>query len=106
VLERELHQGIADLAHMYGYRVAWFRPCKDSKRGWRTAVGGDGKGWPDLTLVNVRKRRVLFRELKVGGNEPSDEQSQWIADLTAAGQDAGVWTDEDFPDGIVEELRR
>jgi hypothetical protein len=57
-------------------------------------------------LVNVRRRRILFRELKIEPNEPTEEQAQWISDLTAAGQDAGVWTEKDFPDSIVDELRR
>jgi hypothetical protein len=82
--------------------VAHFRPAKTTK-GWRTAVAGDGKGFPDLLLL--RGSQIKVREVKTGKATTSVDQKAWIAAFEAAGIDAGVWTEEDIPDKIVEELR-
>ncbi len=104
VLERELQKGVIDVARILGYRVSAFRPAQTSK-GWRTAVQGDGVGWPDLCIVG--QGRILFRELKVGRNTLSAEQVEWIRALEEAGSDVGVWTDVDWHSGLIEaELRR
>jgi hypothetical protein len=100
--ERDLQRAAIDLAHIFGWRVAHFRPAKTAK-GWRTPVEADGKGFPDLLLV--RGDQIKVRELKAGRNKPTADQSEWLAAFTAAGIDAAVWTAADIPDGIVEELR-
>jgi hypothetical protein len=52
------------LAVIYGWLHVHFRPAK-TERGWRTPGSGELlAGWPDLTLVHVRKRRLIFAELK------------------------------------------
>jgi hypothetical protein len=102
LLEKDLQRAVIDLAHLMGWRVAHFRPAQTA-RGWRTAVEADGKGFPDLVLT--RGGRVMFRELKCNGGKASPEQEQWLRDLTAGGQDAGVWTDRELRTRIVDELR-
>lgn len=75
------------------WRMAHFRPARTGADGeqWRTPVGYDGAGFPDLVLVHPQRRLVLFRELKAGRGVISDRQADWINDLRAAGADAGVW---------------
>jgi hypothetical protein len=61
--------------------------------------GGDWPGFPDLVIVG---RRVIYRELKMAGKEPSAGQRAWLEILTRAGQDAAVWKPADWPAGDVE----
>src|SRR5262245_27573014 len=56
---------VIQLAQVCGWRVAHFRPARTA-HGWRTAVRGEGKGFPDLLLV--RGEELLVAELKVGRN--------------------------------------
>lgn len=61
-------------------------------------------GYPDLTLV---RHRLMYRELKIS-SRPSDvtiPQRVWLHRLRAAGQDADVWTLDDWPLHIISELR-
>ena len=60
-------------------------------------------GFPDLVLVG--EHGVLWRELKTRTGRVTSDQARWLAALQAAGQDAGVWRPEDWPDRIVEEIR-
>ncbi len=82
------------LAKLHGWKVAHFRPAKTSK-GWRTAVQGDGKGFPDLILV---RERVIVMELKVGNNRLSPEQKAWLTKFTEAGIKAYCFWPRDFPE--------
>jgi len=91
--EETLQQMVIDLAHICGWKCAHFRPAL-TKHGWRTPVSADGKGWPDLVLV---RDIVIYRELKADGGKLSEEQTQWLVDLRAAGQDAAVWRPNDWP---------
>ena len=101
--ERDLQSAVVDLARLYGWRVAHFRPARTS-RGWRTPVEADGKGFPDLLLI--RGTQIKVRELKAGRNKLAPEQRDWLAAFEVAGIDAGIWTELDLPDGIVEDLRK
>lgn len=60
-------------------------------------------GFPDEVLVG---RRVLYRELKRAGKNPTPAQQHWLDRLAAAGQDVGVWRPEDLVSGrILQEMR-
>jgi hypothetical protein len=61
---------------------------------WITPVQGDGKGFPDLVLV---KGIVVFAETKVPPNKATPEQLIWLERLRKAGQQAYLWTPEDWP---------
>lgn len=64
---------------------------------------GSAPGYPDLHLV--RGTVSMYRELKRSRKEkPSKAQQEWLAALTAAGQDAKVWSPEDRAE-IIETLR-
>jgi hypothetical protein len=87
-----------------GIRTAHFRPAMSKDGNWITAVQGDGKGYPDLTLVGANG--VAWRELKSLTGRTSPEQVDWVADLKAAGADADIWTPADLASGrIKRELR-
>jgi hypothetical protein len=86
---------VIDLAHALGWTVAHFRPAMTEK-GWRTAIGADGKGYPDLTLVHPIQRRVIWAELKTGSGRPSPEQKQWLELLQQAGQEAYLWRETQY----------
>lgn len=98
----DLQEDIIKIAHVFGWKIAHFRPCQ-TKRGWRTAVSADGKGWPDLYLIHPERKLVLYREIKAPYEKLSAEQVEWGAWLLAAGQDYAVWRPKDWPQ-IVERL--
>lgn len=101
--EDDLLKAVIDLCKLLGLRTVHFRPAKTAQ-GWRTAVQGDGKGWPDLVIVGPGG--VLYRELKATGKYPDLDQRAWIAALGAAGQDVAVWRPVDLISGRIEaELR-
>ena len=60
-------------------------------------------GLPDV--VAVGRHGVIYRELKTSKGKLSRMQTYWLDTLLAAGQDAGVWRPEDWPDRITRELR-
>lgn len=101
--ESELQAAVIELARLLGYLVAHFRPAQ-TERGWRTAVQGDGKGFPDLVLAG--RGRVLFVELKGAAGKLSDEQVGWLGLLKLSGAETFVWRPRDWSSGAIErELR-
>lgn len=97
--EEQLARQILDLAALTGWRV--FR-VENSTRVIRRPggahvrvrnVNAQGVGYPDLTLVHAKRRRLIFVELKRdlgprGGAQHNDsatspEQQVWLADLEA-----------------------
>lgn len=101
--EAEFTTAVIDFARSLGYRVAHFRPArvtgKDGKETWRTAVQGDGKGFPDVLFL--RGSSLFVAELKVGKNKTTREQDEWLSAFRAAGVRAFVWRPCDW-----EEIRR
>lgn len=91
--EAEFTRMVLDLAHLYGWRSAHFLPAMNRRGQWRTAVQGDGRGFPDLVLV---RERVLWVELKVGRNQPTPDQRAWLTALQAAGQEVYLWRPESW----------
>ena len=72
----QLQEQILDLAKIYGWTRAHFRPAM-TKYGWRTPVNGDGQGFPDLLLL--RGVRMLAWECKSVGEKTSPCQDAWLA---------------------------
>ena len=110
--ESELQSAVIDLAHVYGWKVAHFRPAMTTK-GWRTPVGADAKGFPDLVLCKPGKTEVLaeryrlsepselmFVELKAKKGRLSLEQIDWLGWL-GYHADAIVWTPDEWNDGTI-----
>lgn len=92
--EAQHQRGIIELAQLTGWMVAHFRPAQTSK-GWRTAVSGDGKGFPDLVLVHPH-RGILYRELKTDTGKLTPEQRAWGQRIAEAGGDHDVWRPRDW----------
>ncbi len=90
--EADFQTLIIDLAHALGWTVAHFRPA-ETKKGWRTPVGADGFGFPDLVLAKKVDGipRVLFRELKSETGKTSPEQNAWL-DITGG----KVWRPSEY----------
>lgn len=106
--EDDLLRTVLDMAKLFGLLTAHFRPAqlkdKAGRERWVTAVQGDGKGYPDLTIVGPGG--VLFRELKSDTGPVAPEQRKWLARLDEAGADIGVWRPADLRSGRIErELR-
>lgn len=91
--ESEFMHQVIDLAHVFGWLVAHFRPARTA-RGWRTPVSADAAGFPDLVLV---RERVLYAELKSDTGKLSAAQEYWLLRLRNAGQVCHVWRPADWP---------
>jgi hypothetical protein len=97
--EADLYDAVEDLCKLYHLRIAHFRTAR-TKTGWRTAVAGDGVGWPDVVVVGPAG--VLYRELKTKTGRPTAEQLVWLEALQRAGQDAVIWRPEDLRSGRIQ----
>jgi hypothetical protein len=86
---------VLKLAKMKGWRTAHFRPARTAT-GWKTAVQGDGKGFPDLVLV--KGSRLLVVELKVKRGQLTQEQQAWLLAFKGAGIEAHCWRPRDWPE--------
>lgn len=75
------------LAVILGWEHVHFRPGM-TKHGWRTAgTGSMAAGWPDLTLVRPRDRRLIFAELKADGAVTSPDQERVLDVLRSLTRD-------------------
>lgn len=101
ITEAEWQRQVIDLAHLFAWKVAHFRPAQTTK-GWRTPVAADGAGWPDLVLV---RDRILAVELKREKGKVAVAQQEWLDALQAAGAETHVWRPSDL-DAVAETLRR
>ena len=101
--ELDFRRQVVSLAAIMGYEHVGFRVAQTTQ-GWRTPVTGSlGKGWPDLVLVNPRKGRILFVELKAEKGIVSEHQSRVMEVLRLAGAEVYVWRPSDL-DGLTDLL--
>ncbi|MET8278225.1 VRR-NUC domain-containing protein [Micromonospora sp. NPDC005174] len=96
--EEALLRDVLELCQRYNIRTAHFRAGMTQAGRWVTAVQGDGKGYPDLTLAGTR---VMVRELKDDGKYPTPDQRLWLAAFERAGTDVGVWRPKDWRAGLI-----
>jgi hypothetical protein len=82
--EAEMTSAILEAARFLDWRIAHFRPAL-TRRGWRTAVQGDGAGFPDLVMVNGPAGAVWWVELKTRTGRLSADQERWGEALIRAG---------------------
>lgn len=73
-LQRQL-VGTGGLARILGWEHVHFRPGMRANGQWRTSTSGSLAHWPDLVLVRIRDRRLIFAELKRQLEQPSDDQA-------------------------------
>jgi hypothetical protein len=75
VAERDFQRQVTDLAELLGWTWCHWRALRNGRGIWQVPVEGPlGKGWPDLTLVRERDRRLVFAELKRWDQDPTPEQ--------------------------------
>ncbi len=114
ITEAEFQRQVLDLARLFRWTVAHFRPAQTS-RGWRTPVAADGKGFPDLVLVRQyvpdfrngdgpKRNRLIFAELKTEKAKATDEQEWWLDLLRRTCAEVYLWRPSDI-DRIAEVLR-
>jgi hypothetical protein len=116
--EAELQTQVTKLARDLGWGIssqAWAKEV-EQLRGYgqpafplegiafhvRWSMGSDA-GFPDLVLIRRKDKRLLFRELKRDGKNPTPRQAAVLELLTACGLDAAVWRPTDL-ERIGEEL--
>ena len=100
--EGDLLRGVFDLSRALGWRTLHIRPARTAL-SWRTAVSGDGIGWPDLFAI--RGSRIVAAELKSGRGRVTPEQRAWLEALAAAGCETFTWREADYPDAMLRVLR-
>ena len=92
-LDYELRQMLEKLRS----RLLW-QHNSDSRRAHR--------GWPDWCIARRARSggrgAVIFRELKREGEDPTDEQQEWLDALRCAGFDVGVWRPSDYYSGRIQ----
>jgi hypothetical protein len=94
--EESFQSAVIVAAHMQGWKVAHFRPAMTKSGKWITAVGGDGKGFPDLFMVHPLKGLRVAAELKIPPNTVTPEQDAWLTWMEICGIPAFTWTPADW----------
>lgn len=69
---------VVKAARLTGWIIAHFRPAMTAY-GWRTAVQGDGAGWPDVVLIHPKKKRLIVAELKSETGATTAKQDEWLS---------------------------
>ena len=86
--EDQLLRQVRTLARSLGYHT--YHPLQSR---------GSEPGWPDLVIAG--HGHVLFRELKREQGRTTPAQDTWLALLTAAGHDTGIWRPTDLLHGVI-----
>lgn len=94
--EKKFQEQVIILARSLGWELIYH--VHDSRRSH--------PGFPDLVLVNLRQRRLIWRELKSTKGRLSPAQRIWLEGLAIANQDAGVWRPTDYFTGLIEQELR
>ena len=86
---------VVELSQLWGWRCAHFRTSMNARGHYQTAVGFDGKGFPDCVFVYPGNRpiphRVLFVEFKTDRGRLSPAQADWGDWLDDAGAAYCLW---------------
>lgn len=118
VKEADLQSQITDLAEIHGWSWVHWRPLLNRRGFYEVPFRGPlGKGWPDLTMVRVRDRRMIFAELKRQTEHPSADQVAVLAflaqlsapaieplGLPACRVEAYLWRPSDLRDPIEDSV--
>lgn len=93
---------VTELAEMYGFVWVHFRAGLRANGRWYVPVEGPlGKGWPDLALLSVRTKRLLFVELKRELEHPSADQAAVLAAFATVAE-TYVWRPSDLTNGRIQ----
>ena len=100
--EDDLLKGVLQMARLFKWLSYHARPAMLKNGSWRTAVSGDGKGFPDVVLL--RDNRCLAWELKASKGKATPEQTNWLQAFKRAGWEARIIRPEDWHSGTIERL--
>lgn len=94
--ESAFQNQVISLAEMYGWGPIFHAPA--GGKGGRVDRQQRGAGFPDLVMLHVDDRRLLFAELKTDKGLVSAKQRVWIAALQLLGPPVEVhlWKPEDW----------
>lgn len=101
VTEAEFQAQIIEVAHLFGFTVASFRAAR-TKHGWRTPVGADAEGFPDLQIYKMERKIAI--EAKSEKGKTTERQEFWLLILKLAGFETYVLRPSQY-DEMVEILR-
>lgn len=107
MLERELQDAVMEMARLFGWKCAHFRPAR-TEHGWRTSVQGDA-GFPDLILVGGKAPNVgrcLAVELKSTTGMLRRDQIEWLSAFSETAVETFTWRPKDLHDGTIERTLR
>lgn len=97
--ETEWQEQVTDLCRATGW--AWNFTRRTIGRGQKWTTSTSKKGWPDLTLWSERwQSGLIVAELKTDDpkSKPTQDQSDVLVSLAAAGVPAYVWRPRDLDD--------
>ena len=86
--EDDLLSAVLDLCKVRHWRTLHIRPLR-TVHGWRTAVQGDGVGFPDI--IAIRGSRMIAAELKSDKGKTTAEQDAWLEAFRLYGAEAYTW---------------
>ena len=84
---------IIQMARVFGWRCAHFRPAMTKRGRWVTAMSGD-IGFPDLVLV--RPPRMIFAELKSAKGKLTPDQVLWLEAIRQSDIEQYEWRPKDI----------
>ena len=103
--EDQLKAAVIDLAEKNGWLVYSIRRSDQARVQGRK---GTGKGYPDLTLLHPKRKRLLVVELKSAQGKVTPAQVRWLEALVGVDHAPYVelWRPEQWLDGHIERVLR
>ncbi len=88
-------EAVLELACLCGWKCLHLRPARTA-HGWRTAVQGPGKGFPDLLALHP-DLGAFVAELKAEKGTLTPAQAAWLEAFRAVGIRAYLFRPRDWP---------
>lgn len=100
IREDDFQRQVTELATFYGWRWVHVRPGQYTDGRFATMTSGTlARGWPDLVMVQPSTGRLLFAELKVPPNTPTDDQRRVLDVLRCVMfAEVYIWRPDDWSD--------
>ena len=95
--ERLFQQRVIDLANLYGWVVHHVPPMRYNALGNNWGTGGLA-GMPDLTLISLKEKGVIYAELKTNSGKVAPHQVKVLSLLHRNGAEVYVWRPKDEED--------
>lgn len=92
ITEKDLREQVRDICKLFGWLFYFTWTSIHSPRGF-----------PDLVLVHLGKKKIIYAELKNEKGKLTEYQELWIDALRVCGQEVYVWRPADI-EAILEIL--